>query len=112
MATTRKKIRLKNYDYSKPGYYFVTICSKNNENIFGHIENDKMILNKYGEIVEKTWTKIPEHFQNVELDEYVIMPDHIHGIINIQTYVGYGHARTCKKNKTPTTNTSSEKKNH
>lgn len=79
--TTRKKIRLKNYDYSKPGCYFVTICSKNNGDIFGHIVNDKIILNKYGKIVKKIWTEIPEHFQHVELDEYIIMPDHIHGII-------------------------------
>jgi putative transposase len=76
-------IRLKNYDYSQEGYYFVTICTKDKQKYFGNIENEKMILNKIGEVAKKFWLEIPEHFLFVKLDEFVIMPNHIHGIIVI-----------------------------
>jgi len=80
----RKLNRLKNFDYSSSGYYFITICTKGREEYFGNIIGNKMILNKYGEIVKKCWFKIPEHFDNVELNEFIIMPNHIHGIIIIK----------------------------
>lgn len=91
-------MRLKNYNYSKTGYYFVTICANNRKYIFGDIEDDKMILNLYGKIIKNTWLEIPKHLRNVELDAYVVMPNHIHGIIIINSPVGYGHARTVKTN--------------
>lgn len=88
----RKTIRLKEYDYSQPGEYFVTICTKNHECIFGSIVNGKMDLNEMGRVVDKCWKEISEHFPNVELDEYVIMPNHIHGILMLNDSVGTRHA--------------------
>ena len=77
----RKRNRLKYYDYSNAGWYYVTICTKDHQRYFGKIKNEKMILNEVGNIVDEYWKKIPDHFPNVELDEYIIMPNHIHGII-------------------------------
>ena len=81
----RKSIRLKDYDYTQDGYYFVTICAKNKTEYFGEIINGKMILNEYGEIANQCWVEIPEHFLDASLDEHIIMPNHIHGIIVIET---------------------------
>lgn len=74
-------IRYKGYDYSSPGKYFVTFCAKNKVRYFGHIENGAMILSDMGIIARDCWLEIPRHFQFVKLDEFVIMPDHVHGII-------------------------------
>lgn len=79
----RKLNRLSSYDYSQPGAYFITICVKNRERVFGEIKNGKMILNEMGEITKKCWMEIPLHFPHILLDEYIIMPDHIHGILMI-----------------------------
>lgn len=78
-----KRNRLEFYDYSQNGYYFVTICTKDRAIWFGNIENEKMVLSKIGVIVQRCWMEITTHFQNVTLDEYVIMPNHVHGIIII-----------------------------
>ena len=90
----RRSIRLKGYDYSKNGAYFVTICSHNHECIFGRISNGKMRLNSYGEIVQKCWDDLPNHYLNIKLDVFVIMPDHVHGIIFVENdpdyYAGAG----------------------
>lgn len=75
--------RLQYWDYSNPGLYFVTICTKNFVEWFGKIEDGEMELNEYGIVAEKCWVAIPEHFENVELDEFIIMPNHIHGIVGI-----------------------------
>lgn len=77
----RKPNRLRNFDYSLSGYYFVTICTKNRQEYFGNVINNKMVLNQYGEIVNKYWLEIPKHYNNVELDEFQIMPNHVHIII-------------------------------
>ncbi len=79
----RQSIRLKGYDYSLPGMYFITICTNKRKNLFGNIEKSKMYLSDIGIIVDKCWHEIPSHFPFVELDEFVIMPNHIHGIIEI-----------------------------
>jgi len=79
----RKSIRLKGYDYSQTGAYFVTICSKNNEFLFGKIIDEEMRLNDVGRIVQNCWNDLPLRFDSIELDEFVIMPNHIHGIIAI-----------------------------
>lgn len=85
----RKPNRLKDYDYSQNGYYFVTICIKNREWVLGDIDNGKMILNEYGKIAEKCWLDLPNHYKNCFLDEFIIMPDHMHGIVIIEN-VGNG----------------------
>lgn len=79
----RKRNRLENFDYSQNGMYFVTICTKNREDFFGEIKNGRMILNKAGEIAENVWKELPKHYENIEIDCFSIMPNHIHGIINI-----------------------------
>lgn len=80
----RKSIRLREYDYTNPNWYYVTVCTYKRENIFGKVEKDKMVLNEYGKIVEECWKAIPNHFEHVSLDYFVIMPNHIHGIIIIE----------------------------
>jgi putative transposase len=77
----RKSIRLREYDYSLPGEYFITICAHNRECIFGNIIQEEMMLSTEGMIIQRCWGEIPKHFLNVQLDEYIIMPNHIHGII-------------------------------
>jgi len=84
----RRSIRLKGYDYSKAGAYFVTICTQNKECLLGEIVDGKMILNDVGEFAKKCWNDIPLHFPHVKLDIYCIMPNHIHGIINISDSAG------------------------
>ncbi|MBI2331847.1 MAG: transposase [Chloroflexi bacterium] len=77
----RKSIRLKEYDYSQVGAYYVTIVVQGRECLFGEIIDGKMYLNAYGEIVQKWWNEILIHFPDVELGAFVIMPNHVHGII-------------------------------
>lgn len=79
----RKSIRLKDYDYSLAGLYYVTICCYNKQHLFGDIENNQMKMNKCGEIANECWINIPTHYPNAKLHEYVIMPNHIHGIIEL-----------------------------
>jgi REP element-mobilizing transposase RayT len=79
----RRSIRLKGYDYSQAGLYFVTICTHQRLPLFGEIIEGKMILNEAGMVAEKCWLAIPEHFPQVKLEEFVIMPNHVHGIIQI-----------------------------
>jgi putative transposase len=89
----RRSIRLKGYDYSQNGLYFITICCQNRICRFGHIENKKMILNEYGEIAYNEWGKLAERFPNFELNVFQIMPNHMHGIIvlnNNNASVGSG----------------------
>jgi REP element-mobilizing transposase RayT len=80
---TIKSTRLENYDYSQNGLYFVTICTKDREELFGKIVNEKMFLNDVGKIVNQFWQEIPKHFPFVNLDEFILMPNHMHGIIEI-----------------------------
>lgn len=93
----RRSIRLKNYDYSQAGAYFVTICIQNRDCLLGNIENQAIQLNEYGLIVQEIWEHIPLHFNNVELDAAVIMPNHFHGIIIITSC---GSPQKIQKNKT------------
>ena len=80
----RRSIRLKKHDYSSPGYYSVTICTNNRECFLGEIENGKITLTPFGKLVEYTWDDLPNHNSHIELDEFIIMPNHVHGIIIIQ----------------------------
>jgi len=82
----RRSIRLKGYDYSQAGLYFVTICCQDRICRFGKVVNGEMILNEYGQIAYNEWLKTPDIRKNVELDEFVIMPNHIHGIIRLMDW--------------------------
>ncbi|MDI6780565.1 MAG: hypothetical protein QME49_00415 [bacterium] len=105
----RKSIRLKGYDYSNTGVYFVTICTHSKESVFRDTIFRNTVprsldvslhlplcplpnLNRYGEIIQQHWNNIPNHFQHVVLNEFVIMPNHIHGIIRINPCTGQGEA--------------------
>jgi putative transposase len=79
----RRSIRLGGYDYAQPGAYFVTICTRDRESLFGHVVNGEMHLKQAGEIAQRCWEDIPAHFPSVELVAFVIMPNHVHGIIAI-----------------------------
>jgi len=79
----RKSIRLNDYDYSQVGFYFVTICCQHRACLFGGIVDDEMILNDAGKMVANEWLKLKIRFKNIELQEYVVMPNHFHGIVEI-----------------------------
>lgn len=78
---------IKDYDYSQPGAYFITIATYKKTEIFGYIEEDRVILNNKGKIALDCWNGIPAHFSSVEIDEFIVMPEHIHGIIWINNPV-------------------------
>ncbi len=77
----KNSLRLRGYDYSSVGAYFVTIATWQREMLFGDVVKEEMVLNDVGKIAYKWWLKIPEHFPNVKLENFIIMPNHIHGII-------------------------------
>ena len=79
----RRSIRLKKYDYAQAGTYFVTICTQDRECLFGDVVDGEMRLNDAGCMIQKWWHESAEKFKNIELDEFVIMPNHFHGIIHI-----------------------------
>jgi hypothetical protein len=79
----RRSIRLKGYDYTRPGLYFITICTQNRVNSFGTIKDNRIELNEAGSMIEMTWNEIPEYYTGFDIHEFVVMPNHIHGIIEI-----------------------------
>jgi len=79
----RRSIRLKNYDYSQSGLYFITICAQNRCCLFGEIVDGAMILNDAGQMVHDQWIILPNRFNRVELHEFIVMPNHFHGIIEL-----------------------------
>jgi len=86
----RKNLRLPEFDYSQNGSYFVTIVTHDRKHLFGEVVKGEVVLDEVGRMVEGVWASIPAHFPQVELGEFVIMPNHIHGIISIT--VGARHA--------------------
>jgi REP element-mobilizing transposase RayT len=79
----RRSIRLKGYDYSQAGAYYVTIVAQNRLCLFGNVANAEMQLNDAGRMLQSQWEYLPQRFPNVELDEFIVMPNHIHGILVI-----------------------------
>jgi putative transposase len=75
--------RMHGWDYLSDGYYFVTMCVKDRQHLFGCIAEGQMQLNSYGEIVEQCWFDLPNHYNNIKLDAFCIMPDHVHCIVQI-----------------------------
>jgi REP element-mobilizing transposase RayT len=88
----RKSTHLRDYDYANPGYYFVTICTRDKQCLFGDVVNDVMQLNEAGLIVDACWHGIANHFPIVILDQHVVMPNHVHGIIRLCEIVRARHA--------------------
>jgi putative transposase len=102
--------RLANWDYSRPGFYFITICTKNRIHFFGEIIKGEMHLNETGLIANTCWAGTPAHFNHTRLGEFVIMPNHVHGIIIIDdpvtsadadSAVETGHALSLRSSNHP-----------
>ena len=77
----RRRLRLRDYDYSQAGAYAVTICTHGGAFLFGHVSDGTMHLSAAGRVVERRWDRLPEHYPHVELDTFMVMPDHVHGVI-------------------------------
>ena len=77
----RRSIRLRGYDYTQAGAYFLTICTQYRECLFGEVIEDKIVLNDAGRMIQSIWDELPGHYLGVDIDAYVTMPNHIHGII-------------------------------
>jgi len=88
----RNSVRLRTYDYRSAGAYFVTICTHQKEPILAGIVDGTVSLSSFGNVAQECWQQIPEHFPNVNLDCFIVMPNHIHGIIVIDDSVGATHA--------------------
>ena len=86
----RRRLRLKDFDYSRIGAYFVTICAHGRTCVFGEIVDDAMQPNRLGRIVVACWIAIPDHFPEAEVDSFALMPNHVHGILTLERA---GHAR-------------------
>ena len=80
---SRKPNRLNGYNYTQTGHYYVTICTQNRQYIFGKIANNKMLLNNAGQMVDQTLKTLPKYYSNIIIDNYVVMPNHAHIIIQI-----------------------------
>ncbi len=80
----RRSVRLPGYDYSQSGAYFVTIVAAGRESIFGYVQNGEVRLSDCGQIAEKQWMQLPHRFRNLELGAFVVMPNHVHGILIIR----------------------------
>ena len=81
MKPRRSSLRLKNFDYTGAGAYFITISTKYRRNMFGQIRNGEMILSEAGTVVQEEWLNLPNLRPGVELDEFVVMPNHFHAIL-------------------------------
>lgn len=77
----RQSSRLPGHDYSSPGWYFVTICTHKRKSLFGSLTDDRIDLSAFGHLIEVSWHEIPEHFLSVEIDRFIVMPNHLHGIV-------------------------------
>ena len=96
----RKRTRLKNFNYNTPGYYFITVCTKNKEKILGNIvgtgvlDGPKTIMLEYGDIAKKHIENIKDFYSHMTIEKYIIMPNHIHFLIQIHTAEANGPSRT------------------
>jgi putative transposase len=88
----RHSIRLQGYDYSASGAYFITICTYQRQCLFGDVVNGMMELNSFGRLAQSCWQRSPHHFPQVDLDAFVIMPNHVHGILRLGCTIGRGEA--------------------
>ena len=89
----RRPLRLPAFNYSLPGAYFITICARRRQYLFGELVDGNLVSNAIVGVIQSCWSEIPIHFPNVALDTFVITPNHIHGILLFDEAVGAGHAR-------------------
>jgi REP element-mobilizing transposase RayT len=107
----RRSIRLRGYDYSREGLYFITICTQNRECLFGEITNGKMILNEYGKIVETEWNDLKNRYPHIELYEYCVMPNHFHAIVGAG-FTPVQNNNVAQNNNTPAQNNNTPAQNN
>lgn len=89
----RRSIRLRGFDYTQEGAYFVTVCTQNRICLFGEVVGEEMRLNETGVLVQTVWNGLPDHYSHVELDAFVIMPNHVHGVV-VLARAGFKPPRT------------------
>ena len=87
----RRSIRLQEYDYSQPGVYYTTVCTRDRECLFGNVLDGQMPLNEAGQIIQSVWNGLPQFYEGIELDVFIIMPNHVHGVIVLRAVVGAIH---------------------
>ena len=87
----RRSIRLQGYDYSQVGAYYITVCTRDRECLFGDVVNGQMKLNEAGKIIQSVWEGLPHFYEGIELNAFIIMPNHVHGVIVIWAQVGAIH---------------------
>jgi putative transposase len=104
MYPVRKILRLKDYDYSQQGLYFITIVTQDRTCLYGVIENEKMHINSAGALIQDMWYGLPKKFTGIYLDEFVLMPNHIHGLVGIVQQTEYSISNIVQWYKTMTTN--------
>jgi REP element-mobilizing transposase RayT len=103
----RRSIRLRRYDYSQPGSYYVTLCTQGKEHLFGQIVEGEMHRNEWGDHVARCWEWLGQQYPYIDLDEWTVMPNHLHGIIvitaptNTRLIVGRGGSRTAPTKRKP-----------
>ena len=88
----RRSVRLKDFDYTNARRYFITICVDDYRQLFGKVHGDAIALNRLGHVVENCWLALPDHFPNVTLGPYIVMPNHLHGILILQRPTSLGTA--------------------
>ena len=102
----RRSVRLQGYDYSQPGAYFVTVCTRGRECLFGSVVNYEMQLNDVGRTVWLVWQELPKRFVGITLDAFTVMPNHIHGIIFVGAqFIAPSHPTSAERgamNRAPT----------
>jgi putative transposase len=77
----RRSFRLRGYDYAQAGAYFVTICTQNRKWLFGEIVDGEMRMNDVGKMVQTVWNELPQYYRDVDIDTFIVMPNHVHGIL-------------------------------
>ncbi len=85
----RKQTRLAGYDYRTPGVYFVTLVTHGRECLFGRVVEEGLVLNDLGRVAEDVWTNLPDHYPHLELDAFVVMPNHFHGLVFLKPNLAY-----------------------
>lgn len=90
----RKIIRLSGFDYATPGYYYVTLCTKNKQCLFGKVAGGEMMINALGRIVVEVWQGLASNFSDLVLDEFIVMPNHVHGLVRIEKRLSFKEAGT------------------
>jgi REP element-mobilizing transposase RayT len=87
----RQSLRMPGFDYRQPGAYFITVCTHRREPVFGHLSQGIMHLNAAGRMAQSVWEDLPAFYPHIEIDEFIVMPDHFHGIVVIHPVVGAIH---------------------